>query len=57
MTHAARDHDGPQGTSLLSHDLSEAEPDAAPVLASADALLTDDLTEDEDDRFASALNA
>ena len=30
--------------------------DAAPVMESADALLIDDLSDDEDDAFAAALN-
>jgi hypothetical protein len=43
------------GTALLARDLSDAELDAAPVLSSVDALLIEDLTDDEDDAFATAL--
>ena len=49
--------EGPYGTSLLPRDLTEAELTAAPVLLSADALLIDDLTADEDDAFAAALSS
>jgi hypothetical protein len=44
------------GTSLLPRDLTEDELTAAPVLESADALLIDGLTVDEDDLFAAALS-
>lgn len=47
---------GPHGTSLLPRDLTEAELAAAPVLVSADALLVDGLTDEEDDAFAAALS-
>lgn len=47
--------DLPKGTSLLPRPLTESELEAAPVLASADVLLIDDLTDDEDDAFAAAL--
>ncbi len=46
----------PQGTALLPADLSGAQLDAAPVLSSVDALLIEDLTDDEDDAFAAALD-
>jgi hypothetical protein len=49
-------HDGPHGTGLLSRDLSDEEFAAAPVLASVDALLIDELTADEDESFATALS-
>lgn len=56
MSHAAIEHDGdPRGTSQLPRDLTEEELAAAPILVSVDALLIDDLTDDEDDRFAAAL--
>jgi hypothetical protein len=47
----------PHGTGLLPRDLSEDELDAAPVLASADALVIDELTDAEDDAFAAALSS
>lgn len=46
----------PHGTALLPADLSEAQLDAAPALPSVDALLIEDLTDDEDDAFATALD-
>lgn len=46
----------PHGTSLLPRDLTESELAAAPVLVSADALLVEGLTDDEDDAFAAALS-
>jgi len=41
---------------LLPDDLTEEQLDAAPVLASIDTLLLEDLSEDEDDAFAAALD-
>ncbi|MGH9268507.1 MAG: hypothetical protein ACRD0D_10055 [Acidimicrobiales bacterium] len=56
MSDAVDRRDGdPHGTALLPADLSEALLDAAPVLTSVDALLIEDLTDDEDDAFATAL--
>jgi hypothetical protein len=49
--------ESPHGTGLLPRDLSEAELAAAPVLASVDDLLIDDLTDDEDESFAAALSS
>jgi hypothetical protein len=43
------------GTSLLPADLTDDQLDAAPVLDSIDSLLIDELSEDEDDAFAAAL--
>jgi hypothetical protein len=45
------------GTSLLPGDLTDDQLAAAPVLASADALLIEDLSEDGDDAFAAALDS
>jgi hypothetical protein len=53
-------HEGlgrPLGTSSLPRDLAPEKLAAAPVLASVDALLIDDLSEDEDEAFAAALSA
>ena len=47
----------PHGTSLRPRDLTTDELAAAPVLASADALLIEDLTADEDDAFSAALSS
>lgn len=58
MADTADEHaDRSYGTSLLPRDLTEEELAAAPVLQSADALLIDDLTVDEDDAFAAALSS
>jgi hypothetical protein len=42
---------------LLSADLTDDQLDAAPVLDSIDSLLIEDLSEDEDDAFAAALES
>ncbi len=47
----------PKGTSLLPPDLTEGQLAAAPVLASIDALVIEDLSEDEDDAFTAALES
>lgn len=54
---AHRADDAPHGTSLLPGDLTEDQLAAAPVLASVDTLVIDDLLDDEDDAFAAALDA
>ena len=53
---ASHDHDGPRGTSLLPNDLTEADFAAAPILESLDALVIEDLTDDEYDSFLAALS-
>jgi hypothetical protein len=56
VSDAAHDpDDNPNGTSRLPRDLSDDEFAAAPVLPSIDALLIEELSEDEDDAFAAAL--
>jgi hypothetical protein len=58
VSHAASDRDGPPyGTAWLPPDLTEEQLAAAPVLASVDALVIEELTEDEDDAFAAALRS
>lgn len=47
----------PHGTSLLPPDLTDDQLNAAPVLDSVDSLLIEELSEDEDDAFASALDS
>jgi hypothetical protein len=47
----------PHGTSLLPADLTDDQLDAAPVLDSIDSLLIEELSEDEDDAFAAALES
>jgi hypothetical protein len=42
---------------LLPADLTDDQLDAAPVLDSIDSLLIEDLSEDEDDAFAAALES
>ena len=49
--------EAPHGTSLLPPDLTDDQPDAAPVLHSIDSLLIEELSEDEDDAFAAALKS
>ena len=58
MSNAADDRlDPPHGTSLLPRDLSASQLDAAPTLATTDALLIEDLTALEDEAFADALRS
>jgi hypothetical protein len=58
MSDATSDHGPvPHGTSLLPRDLAERKPAAAPVLVSLDALLIEELSEDEDNAFVAALDA
>ncbi len=56
VSDAARHEDTPHGTSLLPFDLTEDQLAAAPVLASIDTLVIEELSEDEDDAFAAALD-
>jgi hypothetical protein len=42
---------------LLPADLTDDQLDAAPVLDSIDSLLIEELSEDEDDAFAAALDS
>jgi len=51
------DSDGPQGLSTLPRDLTEEELRHAPVLASADLLVMDDLTEEEFEAFDQAIHS
>lgn len=53
---AQHDDDAPHGTSLLPRDLTEHQLAAAPVLASIDSLLIEELSEAEDDAFAPAIS-
>jgi hypothetical protein len=58
VTDAVRPSDeAPHGTSLLPADLTDDQLDAAPVLDSIDSLLIEELSEDEDDAFAAALES
>lgn len=58
VSDAVRPSDGaPHGTSLLPADLTADQLDAAPVLDSIDSLLIEELSEDEDDAFAAALES
>jgi hypothetical protein len=52
---ADRGDGAPEGTAPLPSDLSDAQLDAAPVLTSVDALVIEELTDEEDDAFAAAL--
>ena len=55
----ARQHDetAPRGTSLLPRDLTPAQLKSAPVLASVDSLVIDELTDEEYDAFLAALRS
>ena len=56
MSSAAPDQrDVPHGTALSPRDLTADDLAGAPVLPSADVLVIEDLTADEDEAFASAL--
>jgi hypothetical protein len=59
MSTPAREHDDavPRGTSVLPRDLTPAQMKAAPVLTSLDALLIEDLSDDEYDAFIAALRS
>ena len=54
---AQDDNDGPHGLSRLPRDLTEEELRRAPVLASADLLIIEDLTEDEFEAFDRAVRS
>mgnify|MGYP001428757193 CR=1 FL=1 len=58
MSDAARNRgETPRGLTLLPRAMTSDELDNAPVLESVDALLIDDLSDDEDDAFAAALES
>ena len=54
---ADRHPDAPHGAHVLPSDLTEEELVAAPVLVSVDTLLIEELSEDEDEAFAAALDS
>ncbi len=54
---AGHRHDAPHGTALLPGDLTDDQLAAAPALASIDALLIEELSDDEDEAFAAALDS
>lgn len=54
---ADRKHESPHGTALLPNDLTDEQLAAAPVLTSIDTLLIEELSEDEDEAFAAALDS
>lgn len=53
---ARHQDEGPHGTALLPRDLTEEQLAAVPVLGSIDTLLIEELSDDEDDAFAAALD-
>lgn len=59
MSNAAReqDEDAPRGSTSLPRDLTPAQLQAAPVLASAESLVIDELTDQEYDDFVAALRS
>jgi hypothetical protein len=50
-------HESSHGTALLPSDLTDEQLANAPVLASIDTLLIEELSEDEDEAFAAALDS
>jgi hypothetical protein len=54
---ADRQHETPHGTALLPSDLTDEQLANAPVLASIDSLLIEELSDDEDEAFAAALDS
>ncbi len=54
---APQQRDAGHGVSLMPADLTEQQLNDAPVLTSVDELLIEELTDDEDDAFATALAA
>lgn len=59
MSNTAHQHDetAPRGTSLLPRDLTPAQLKSAPVLASVDSLVIDELTDEEYDAFLAAVRS
>ena len=59
MSNTAREHDetAPRGTSLLPRDLTPAQLRSAPVLASVDSLVINELTDEEYDAFLAAVRS
>lgn len=59
MSNTAGEHDepAPRGTTLLPLDLTPAQIEAAPVLASVDSLVINELTDQEYDDFEAALRS
>ena len=57
MSSADSQRESPFGTSRLPSDLTDEQLAAAPVLASADTLLIEELSEEEDGAFAAALGS
>jgi hypothetical protein len=54
---AAEHQDGPHGTNLLPRDLTPEELAAGPIIDDLDSLLIDDLTDDEYEKFLTALSS
>lgn len=52
---AHKEAPGPRGVVGLPADLTPEQISSAPTMASVDALLIDELTDEEDDAFAAAL--
>jgi hypothetical protein len=50
-------NEAPHGTALLPSDLTDEQLADAPVLASIEALVIENLSEDEDEAFAAALGS
>ena len=57
MSSADSQRESPFGTSRLPSDLTDKQLAAAPALTSVDTLLIEELSEDEDEAFAAALDS
>jgi hypothetical protein len=57
VSSADHHHESGHGTALLPSDLTDEQLAAAPVLVSIDTLVIEDLSEDEDEAFAAALDS
>ena len=54
---ADREDEAPHGIAMLPSDLTDDQLAAAPVLASVDVLVIEELSDDEDAAFATALES
>lgn len=57
MSSADRQQESALGTAVLPGDLTDEQLASAPVLVSIDTLVIEELSEDEDDAFAAALDS
>jgi len=57
VSSADRQHETAPGIAVLPSDLTDEQLAAAPVLVSIDTLVIEELSEDEDEAFAAALDS